>query len=128
MSKGRECGDWALREDCSVGWTSKKASTGSGHKFRHEQPLCAICKLMSRRKVGEPMLHAGVHQASTQDSSFRLEMGWSYLVKECGLPRAIEPQGKPRHLDRKAKQGFYSPDFDDHSSESRKSPTANSAA
>lgn len=61
-----------------------------------------------------------VCQASTQDSNDKLETGWNYLVQECGLPRAIEPQRKPRYLDRKAKQGFYSPDFDDHSSESRK--------
>lgn len=62
----------------------------------------------------EPVLHAGVRQASTQDSSYRLETGQGYLVKECGLPRAIEPQGKARYLGGKAKQGFYSPDFDDH--------------
>lgn len=36
-----------------------------------------------------------------------------------GLPGAVAPGGKPRCLDRKAEQGFCSPDFDDRSSEFR---------
>lgn len=71
--------------------------------------------------LGVPDKHTG----QQRQAGDRLEL----LSQGVWLAQGHEPQGKPRYLDRKAKQGFYSPDFDDHSSESRKLlQKANSAA